>query len=341
MPSIEEIKFRPYKPEDLPQIEWLNKHAYDPAVYERMDFDDSDVAEFADSYNGTKGLFLVGEYGKAFVAMGGFCRISDDVAELRRMRVNPSPTYRRRGVGGRLLTLLENEAIGRGYKVMVMDTVAEQEGVVEFYKGHGYAETHRDSSFEQEAIFFVKALAAATAHKRETLAIKDLGGINIPSLYAELGVHIQELPYTCAQGAILGILNNKKVNHSWNETDLAELCGAREGVGTPDKGKLLEACEETGLEVVESKQDASIDDIEHHIKANSDDIKDPDNVFVIVNYIDAFAGVGHYGAIFQQDEKAFYLVDPTFGLLRLEKPDFEANWHNTSGEIQHWFAAVR
>lgn len=162
MTIVEEIKFRPYRPDDLAGIAWLNEHAYDPAVFRRMDFDNSDVAQFARSYDGKTGLFVVGEHLGSIVAMGGFCRVSDEIAELRRMRVHPDAAYRRQGIGKKLLSLLEFEATTRGYQTMKMDTVAEQAGALEFYLGSGYTETHRNSSFVLEAIHLEKALAVVT-----------------------------------------------------------------------------------------------------------------------------------------------------------------------------------
>src|SRR3989344_7425665 len=59
------------------------------------------------------GEFLIGEINSKIVAMGAFKKISDEKAEIKRIRVYPE--YQRKGLGQKILNKLEKRAAKMGY----------------------------------------------------------------------------------------------------------------------------------------------------------------------------------------------------------------------------------
>ncbi|MEX2209276.1 MAG: cysteine peptidase family C39 domain-containing protein [Patescibacteria group bacterium] len=118
---------------------------------------------------------------------------------------------------------------------------------------------------------------------------------------------------------------------SHSEEELIELCGAKPGVGTSNKG-LVKAAEQAGMEIVEEKDKASLQDIEDHIDSGT---------AVIVCYKNAFSGNGHYTVIVEHDDEAFYCRDSAFGLFRIDKEKFLKHWFNPQGAGVRWYVAVK
>ena len=100
---------------------------------------DDDLHRVEDEYIATGGEFYVGTVGGRIVAMGGLQRLSDDRAELRRMRVHPD--LQRRGLGGRMLSALEQRATELGYRTLTLDTTVQQVPAIRLYTRSGYRET--------------------------------------------------------------------------------------------------------------------------------------------------------------------------------------------------------
>jgi predicted GNAT family N-acyltransferase len=69
------------------------------------------------------------------IGTGRLVRRDDATAQIGRMAVEPS--FRRRGIGGRILEYLEEEARALGLRRCVLHA---QEYVKSFYAGHGYEE---------------------------------------------------------------------------------------------------------------------------------------------------------------------------------------------------------
>ena len=92
------------------------------------------------------------------VAGGGFRRLDESTAEVKRMWTDPA--YRRRGLARRVLSQLEAEAAARGYLRLRLETGQAQPEAVALYaamgwvRGEGYGR-HRDSP---RAVFFEKRL---------------------------------------------------------------------------------------------------------------------------------------------------------------------------------------
>jgi ribosomal protein S18 acetylase RimI-like enzyme/protein-L-isoaspartate O-methyltransferase len=96
--------------------------------------DDLDAIEAV--YLDGSGEFLVGVIDGRMLAMGALLRRSDDVGEIKRMRVHPD--LQRRGIGRRLLGELEERAGRLGYRKLVLDTTAQQHGAQRLYESFGY-----------------------------------------------------------------------------------------------------------------------------------------------------------------------------------------------------------
>lgn len=153
--------------------------------------------------------------------------------------------------------------------------------------------------------------------------------MKVQDIISDNHVHLQELSYSCGPCSLLNILHLQG-DFSRNEEDLAKLCGAKPGVGTSHEA-LLESAPKVGLEVVESKSGAAIEDLERNIDAGG---------YVVVNYMNVYSGEGHYGLVTDYDDKAVYLVDSSFGFIRIKKPYFLKYWYG-SDKIERWYASLR
>lgn len=83
------------------------------------------AVEVAD-YLPPHGAFLAARLGNDPMACAALRRLDDDTAEIRRLWV--APAYRGRGLGHRMLTVLEQTAARCGYRRVVLDT---NEGLTE------------------------------------------------------------------------------------------------------------------------------------------------------------------------------------------------------------------
>ncbi|HEU5159703.1 MAG TPA: GNAT family N-acetyltransferase [Streptosporangiaceae bacterium] len=113
-----------------------------------------DLADF----DPPEGGFLVLIEAGRTVAGGGFRRLDDSTAELKRMWTDPA--YRRRGLARRVLSLVEAEAAARGYRRLLLETGRAQPEAVALYAATGWVPgerygRHRDSP---NAVFFEKRL---------------------------------------------------------------------------------------------------------------------------------------------------------------------------------------
>ena len=156
---------------------------------------------------------------------------------------------------------------------------------------------------------------------------------NIKSSYAKAILHIQQTSYSCGPCSLLNALSAKGV-YGFTEDELIRVCDAREGVGTGND-RLAEAAGEVGLEVVAAGAGNTLADLGGHLEAAC---------LVIVNYIDAFDGAGHYAVVVEADEEALYLRDSSLGLLRVKRAHFPDWWRSESDETgggEGWLLAVR
>lgn len=148
---------------------------------EPRSYDDPDVArmieevqaEYVERYGGPDaaavdpaqftppgGLFLVGLLDGVPVASGGWRRLPDGRAEIKRMYV--SHAARRRGLARRMLKALERTAADAGLAEVVLNTGPAQPEAVELYRRSGYQPVPAFGHYacHPEALFFGKALTA-------------------------------------------------------------------------------------------------------------------------------------------------------------------------------------
>jgi GNAT superfamily N-acetyltransferase len=94
-----------------------------------------------------EGGYFVGYEETDAVAGGGVRRLSDGVAEIKRMYVRPQA--RSRGVAAALLRTLEDAALSLGYVSVRLDTGPKQVHAQRLYRGAGYVEVpaYNDNPF--------------------------------------------------------------------------------------------------------------------------------------------------------------------------------------------------
>lgn len=102
---------------------------------------DEDLKNIGEVYL-RNGAFLVGLIDNKIVAMGALKRMSEDLAEIKRMRVDPK--CQRQGFGQQILNLLEEKARKLGIKTLKLHTPLIQEAAKKFYRKNGYREIGRE-----------------------------------------------------------------------------------------------------------------------------------------------------------------------------------------------------
>jgi GNAT superfamily N-acetyltransferase len=118
--------------------------------------DEADLMAVEEVYLRSRGEFLLGFHGERLLAMGGFKRLSEDLAELRRMRI--ARDFQGQGYGTLLLRELERRAFQCGIRTLCLDTARRRPLTLEFYRKHGYQETGQSFYGAVETVQFKKAL---------------------------------------------------------------------------------------------------------------------------------------------------------------------------------------
>jgi GNAT superfamily N-acetyltransferase len=123
-------------------------------LYGGPDAAEVDPAEFAPP----AGLFLVALLDGAPVAMGGWRRLSDGDAEIKRMYVVRAA--RRRGLARALLAELERTAAAAGVARLVLNTGPEQPAAIALYADAGYVAVPGFGHYADypDALFYGKRL---------------------------------------------------------------------------------------------------------------------------------------------------------------------------------------
>jgi GNAT superfamily N-acetyltransferase len=119
--------------------------------------DEADLMAIEQVYLRAGGEFLIGFINEKLVAMGGFKRLSDTTAEVRRMRIERE--LQGRGCGTQLLRELERIAYQSGIRTFCLDTARKRPLTLEFYRKHGYQETGWGFYGEVETVQFSKTLS--------------------------------------------------------------------------------------------------------------------------------------------------------------------------------------
>ena len=146
-----------YKPEFLEPMLELHRSALEGFILGMsQEQDEVDLVAVEDVYLRDRGEFLLGFVGERLMAMGGFKRLSDDLAELRRMRI--ARDLQGRGYGTVLLRELERLAFQCGVRTLCLDAARRRPLTLEFYRKHGYRETGQSFYGAVKTVQFKKAL---------------------------------------------------------------------------------------------------------------------------------------------------------------------------------------
>ena len=117
---------------------------------------DDDLHRIESEYLDAGGEFYVGTLDGRIVAMGALKRLTDDRAEICRMRVHPD--LQRRGLGTRILSKLEERAREMGFRTLTLETTAGQVAAIGMYAKAGYIEVSRGTKLGFEVLAFEKRL---------------------------------------------------------------------------------------------------------------------------------------------------------------------------------------
>jgi ribosomal protein S18 acetylase RimI-like enzyme len=155
---MEKLSIRTYRPEDHDVVVLLHEVAMkDTNAFSDNPIFEEDFKDLEGVYLKSGGEFLVGIIDGEIVAMGAFRKISEEVAEIKRMRVHPK--YQRRGLGQQIYNELETRAKKKGFKKLILDSSVPQTAALNFYAKNGFTETHRKNLHGIYMIFFEKNLA--------------------------------------------------------------------------------------------------------------------------------------------------------------------------------------
>lgn len=123
-----------------------------PGGFDPGDAATSDVAGMAPP----RGGFLVARAGEEVVACGGVQPHTATVGEVKRMWVDPD--WRGLGLGGRMLSALEDEARALGYPTVYLDTNGTLSEAIAMYRRAGYhsIDRYNDNPYAQH--WFAKSL---------------------------------------------------------------------------------------------------------------------------------------------------------------------------------------
>ena len=118
--------------------------------------EEADLRAIEQIYLQSGGECLIGLVDGAVIAMGGFQPLSNDSAELRRMRIRTD--LQGQGYGSQLLLELERLAFRRGIRKLSFETAKARTLTLKFYRKHGYQETGFGYYGKIETVHFSKLL---------------------------------------------------------------------------------------------------------------------------------------------------------------------------------------
>ena len=99
---------------------------------------DDDLKDIPNYYPDNSGIFLVGEVDSRIVTMGAFRKITDQTAEIKRMRTDPE--FQGQGYGKLILNELIKIARDYNYKELILETSESQFNAIKLYKNGGFKE---------------------------------------------------------------------------------------------------------------------------------------------------------------------------------------------------------
>jgi GNAT superfamily N-acetyltransferase len=141
------LRFERWDPDEFPASELMAEMRVElNDVYETFSRLDNPPLS-PDELRPPGGAYVVGFMGDDAVAGGGLRRLTDEVAEIKRMYVRPAA--RSRGVARALLAALEDAAVSLGYTAARLDTGPRQMHGLALYRSAGYVdvEPYNDNPF--------------------------------------------------------------------------------------------------------------------------------------------------------------------------------------------------
>ena len=126
------LKIRRYRKSDLNEVKNLHVLALkDADAYLGSGQWDDDINHIEEVYL-KDGEFIVGLLNKEVIAMGAIKKISNEIAEIKRMRTHPN--FQRKDYGQLILNRLEKRAQVLGFKKLQLDTTIKQTAAQKFYE---------------------------------------------------------------------------------------------------------------------------------------------------------------------------------------------------------------
>ncbi|NJJ41534.1 GNAT family N-acetyltransferase [Paenibacillus apii] len=116
----------------ISQLDGYLFELYPPEEVYLVDFEDPYVNDI---------YFIVAYLDSRPVGCGAIKKLDEDHVELKRFFVEPE--YRNKGIAGKIVQRLEEEAASLGYKGIKLETGDLQTEAVGFYKKNGYGEIER------------------------------------------------------------------------------------------------------------------------------------------------------------------------------------------------------
>jgi GNAT superfamily N-acetyltransferase len=110
------------------------------------------------------GVFVIATVAGRPVGCGALQALAPDVAEIKRMWVDPGS--RGLGLGRRLLADLERRAARRGWSTVRLDTNAALTEAIALYERSGYRTIPRYNDNPYASVWFEKSLSTSPRHSR-------------------------------------------------------------------------------------------------------------------------------------------------------------------------------
>lgn len=151
------ITIRRYSVMDHDEVWRIHLLAVGEAGVEPTHHHYNDIYQIKELYLDKGGDFLVGTNpGETVIVMGGLKKLSEDQAEIKRLRVHPA--YQKRGYGQLLLTKLEERAAEMGFKQLYLDALTNQHSSHQLFLKNGYKEIGTSTIDGFEVLLFEKNL---------------------------------------------------------------------------------------------------------------------------------------------------------------------------------------
>ena len=139
---INTIKVRGWKDSDFNDSVTLNREAEEHIGMTSENGDwEKDMQDITKTFLDGGGKFFLGFIDEKLVVMGGYKKLTNTEAEVKRMRVTPA--LQGKGIGRWFLTMLETEMIDSGITEAKVSTMSVQTGALRLYGGSHYKETGR------------------------------------------------------------------------------------------------------------------------------------------------------------------------------------------------------